>query len=68
MAFPYDLVVVHDFYPYKRGDKIADEGECEAVMAGDNAHHVHRVQKPAAAPVAPTPVAAPAAAPATSQG
>jgi len=37
------LVVVHPFGEYRRGDPISDAGEIQAVMDGENKHHVHRV-------------------------
>ena len=39
----YHLVVISPFDGYARGDKITDEAECTRVLAGDNAHCVHRV-------------------------
>lgn len=45
-SFPHHLVVVYPFDGYQRGDKITDDAECKRIMAGDNAHCVHRVNKP----------------------
>jgi hypothetical protein len=59
MAFPHELVVIHDFETYRRGDRITDHAECERVMAGECVHHVHRVFRETPV-VAPAPVPAPA--------
>jgi hypothetical protein len=42
-ALGYHLVVRHAFGTYRKGYAIYDEKEMAAVMAGDNAHSVHRV-------------------------
>lgn len=59
--FPHDLVVIHDFETYRRGDRITDGAECQRVMDGENAHHVHRVAKVEPEVAAPAPAPAPAA-------
>lgn len=39
----HDLVVVHAFGAHQRGDRITDDAEIQAVLAGENARSVHRV-------------------------
>ncbi|MBB3213432.1 hypothetical protein FHW67_002724 [Herbaspirillum sp. Sphag1AN] len=39
----YTLVVAHPFGDYERGSAITDPAEIEAVMSGENAHHVRKV-------------------------
>lgn len=40
------LTVIHPFGAYARGDRITDPAAIAAVLAGDNAHHVNRVELP----------------------
>lgn len=42
-AVEHHLVVIHPFGQYKRGDRITDADQIEAVKSGDNAHHAHKV-------------------------
>ncbi len=46
----FHLVVVHDFGTYKRGDRITDPAEVEAVHS-ENEHNCRRVWKPQELPV-----------------
>jgi hypothetical protein len=39
----HDLVVVHPFGSYRRGDQITDDAEIAKVLASDTAHHVRKV-------------------------
>jgi hypothetical protein len=39
----YILVVVQPFGDYQRGDKITDQATIDKVLAGENAHHCHKV-------------------------
>lgn len=39
----YVLVVVQPFGDYQRGDKITDAAKIAEVLAGENAHHCHKV-------------------------
>ncbi|WP_416052755.1 hypothetical protein [Cupriavidus basilensis] len=45
-TFDFELVVIHAFGDYERGTRISDPATIAAVMAGDNAHHCHKVAKP----------------------
>jgi hypothetical protein len=38
----YRLVVVHPFGDYRRGDEITDFATANAVLTGENKHHVHK--------------------------
>lgn len=42
---PYTLVVAHPFADYERGAAITDPTEVAAVLAGENANHVRKVNK-----------------------
>lgn len=39
----YHLVVVLPFGDYQRGDRITDAGKVAEILAGENAHHCHKV-------------------------
>ena len=39
----FQLVVVHPFGDYRRGDSITDPDAVATVMASENAHHCHKV-------------------------
>lgn len=39
----HHLVVIHPFGDYKRGDRITEADEIEAIKASENAHHLHKV-------------------------
>ena len=39
----HHLVVIHPFGNYRRGDTITEYELIEAVKAGENAHHCHKV-------------------------
>jgi hypothetical protein len=39
----HDLVVVHPFGKYRRGDAITDDAEIHQVLTGESAHQVRRV-------------------------
>jgi hypothetical protein len=43
MAFPYDLVVIHDFGSYKRGQKLIDQNEVDSILDSEYSHNVHKV-------------------------
>lgn len=45
-AFDFELVVIHQFGANERGTRIADPEQIAAVLAGENAHHCHKVAKP----------------------
>jgi hypothetical protein len=42
-AKSHDLVVIHPFGKYRRGDSITDDAEIADVLASETAHHVRRV-------------------------
>lgn len=39
----HDLVVVHPFGDYRRGDAITEDEDVHKVLTGDHAHHVRKV-------------------------
>lgn len=49
-----ELVVIHPFGDYSRGDRISDAKTIADVLAGENASQVNRVAaQPKAAPILP---------------
>ncbi len=40
----HHLTVVHPFNQYRRGDMITDPVVIEAIKAGPNSHHCHKIQ------------------------
>lgn len=43
----FDLVVIHPFAQYQRGDRITDTQEITLVLEGENATHVNKAARQA---------------------
>lgn len=43
-ALEYHLTVIHPFDQYRRGDLITNSAEIEAIKAGPNSHHCHKIK------------------------
>ncbi len=43
-AAEHHLTVIHPFGRYQRGDVITDPALIDAIKAGENAHHCHKIK------------------------
>lgn len=46
-TFDFDLVVIHQFGFVERGTRVTDAAAIAEILAGENAHHCHKVAKEA---------------------
>jgi len=44
-TFDFELVVIHQFGFIERGTRISDPAQIAEILAGENAHHCHKVGK-----------------------